>query len=135
MLQPQKIAIAVSRSTLDGRGAHNVGFASQLFFSSIPLIVFALLFPLPPSRNSDLGSHSRLISPPALQFLPCISIAKKNQLFLASSTRVELCLPTLGALSSWSFFSFSFFANKFRISPRRGIRTHGPTLVAFEGYH
>ena len=32
-----------------------------LFF--IPFIVFALLFSPPPSRNSDLGSHSRLFSP------------------------------------------------------------------------
>ena len=35
-----------------------------LFYFSIPLITFALLFSLPPSRNSDPGSHSRLFSPP-----------------------------------------------------------------------
>ena len=36
------------------------------FFFSIPFIIFALLFSLPPinSRNSDPGSHSRLFSPP-----------------------------------------------------------------------
>ena len=45
-------------------------------------------------------------------------MARRFQLFLASSTRVELCLPTLGALSSWSFLLF-IFANKFKISPRR----------------
>ena len=31
---------------------------------TIPFIVFALLFSLPSSRNSDPGSHSRLFSPP-----------------------------------------------------------------------
>ena len=35
---------------------------SVCFF--IPFIVFALLFSLPPSRNSDPGSHSILFSPP-----------------------------------------------------------------------
>ena len=30
----------------------------------IPCIIFALLFSLPPSRNSGPGSHSRLFSPP-----------------------------------------------------------------------
>ena len=34
-----------------------------LFFP-MPFIIFALLFSLPPSRNSDPGSHSRLFSPP-----------------------------------------------------------------------
>ena len=33
-------------------------------FFSIPFIIFALLFSLPPSRNSDPGSHSRLFSTP-----------------------------------------------------------------------
>ena len=34
------------------------------FFFSILFIMFALLFSLPPSRNSDPGSHSRLFSRP-----------------------------------------------------------------------
>ena len=34
------------------------------FFFPIPFIIFALLLPLPPSRNSDPGSHNRLVSPP-----------------------------------------------------------------------
>ena len=34
------------------------------FFFPIPFTIFALLFSLPPGRNSDLGSHSRLFSPP-----------------------------------------------------------------------
>ena len=78
---------------------------------------------LPPSHNSDPGSHSRLSSPPSPQrFVPCIFIASwKFQLFLPSSTRrVELCLSTLARPSlQFVLFLFIFFANKFRISPRR----------------
>ena len=61
---------------------------------------------LPPinSRNSDQESHIRLFSPPP-------HYARRFQPFLPSSTRVELRLPTLGALSSWSFF-FIFFLLK-----------------------
>ena len=58
-------------------------------------------YSLSPSRNSDPGSHSRLFSPPT-HYGPCLAffIARRFQLFLHSSTRVELCLPTLGPLSS-----------------------------------
>ena len=85
---------------------------------------------LPPSRNSDPGSHSRLFCPPPpLRFVPCIFIARRFQLFIPSSTHVELCLPTLGALSSSSFFfpPFFIFANKFKISPRRGSNSRTNT--------
>ena len=34
-----------------------------LFFFSIPFIISPFCFSLPPSRNSDPGSHSRLLSP------------------------------------------------------------------------
>ena len=69
-------------------------------FVFIPFIIFALLFSLPPSRNSDPGSHGRLFSPPT-HYGSCIAffIARRFQLFLPSSIRVELCLPTLGAVS------------------------------------
>ena len=68
-------------------------------------------------HNGAYIVRSRLFFPPShLWFVLCIFIARRLQLFLLSSTRVELCLPTLGALSSWSFL---IFANKFRISPRR----------------
>ena len=82
------------------------------------LLCLSFFFSLPPSRISDPESHSRLFFPPSPQrFVPCIFIARESQLFLPSSTRVELSLPTLGALiSSCSFF---IFANKFRISPWR----------------
>ena len=41
-------------------------------------------------------------SPSPLRFVPSIFIARRFQLFLPSSTCVELCLPTLGALSNFS---------------------------------
>ena len=82
-------------------------------------------FSLPRSRNSDPGSHSKLFSPPIPQrFVPCIFITTRIQLFLSSSTRVELCLPTLGTLSNRSFF---IVANKFRISPRRDSKSRTNT--------
>ena len=90
-----------------------------LFLFPIPFIIFALLFSLLPSRNSDPGSHRRLFSAPA-HYGSCLAffMVGRFQLFLPASTRVELCLPTLliGDLSSWSFF---IFANKFKISPQR----------------
>ena len=77
-----------------------------IFFSfspAIPFIFSTLRFPLTPSRNSDPGSHSRLFSPLSTAcraFHFHTYIARRRQPFLASSTRVELRVPTLGALSS-----------------------------------
>ena len=77
------------------------------FFFFIPfihLLSSPFFFSLPPSRNSDPRSHNRLFSPPP-HYGSCLQafIARRFQLFLPSSTRVELCLPTLGTLSSRSF--------------------------------
>ena len=47
-------------------------------------------------------------------------IARRFQLFLPSSTRVELCLPTLGALGKELLIIF-VFANIFQISPWAGL--------------
>ena len=70
---------------------------------------------------TQIRGHIAGSSPPSP--LRLIFIARRFQLFLPSSTRVELCLPTLRALSSSvdPFFSFSssIFANMFKISPRR----------------
>ena len=52
------------------------------------------------SRSSDPGSHSRVYPPPHYGSCLAFFIARRFQLFLPSSTRAELCLPTLGALSS-----------------------------------
>ena len=55
---------------------------------------------LPPNRNADPGSRSRLFSP-RTHYGSCLAfvIARRFQLFLASSTRVELCSPTVGSSS------------------------------------
>ena len=53
------------------------------------------------SRNSDPGSPSRLSSPPP-HYGSCLAAYRERrlQLLLPSSTRVEICLPTQGALRS-----------------------------------
>ena len=68
------------------------------FFPPSRLLYSPFFFSLPPinSRNSDPGSHSSsLLRPSSLRFVPCVFIAGRFQLFLPSSTRVELCLPCL----------------------------------------
>ena len=56
---------------------------------------------LPPTSNSDPGSHSGRSSSLPTSARAFIFIARRIQHFLPSSTRVELYLPTLlGALSS-----------------------------------
>ena len=71
---------------------------------------------------TQIRGHIAGYSPPSpLRFVLCISVARRFQLFLPSSTRVELCLPTLEALSAIDpfLFLFLYFVNKFQISPRR----------------
>ena len=58
-------------------------------------------------KNAPFTYSREALLPPCplpcpLRFVPCIFIARRFQLFLPSSTRVELCLPTLlaGTLSS-----------------------------------
>ena len=46
------------------RSPHTFFFFFFSCFCSIPFIMFALLFSLPPSRNSDPRSHRGLFSPP-----------------------------------------------------------------------
>ena len=76
--------------------------ANLLLFFPIPFYCLRPSFSLPPSRNSDPGSHHVAgSSPPSpLRSMPCIFIARRFQLFPPSSTCVELCLPTLGILSN-----------------------------------
>ena len=94
------------------------------------LIIFALLFSLP-LVVTQIRGHIAGSSPPLPTTVRAFHFYTSA---LPSSTRVELCSPTLGALSSLSLL---YFANKFKISPDGGIRAHGPTLQveAFEGYH
>ena len=68
--------------------------------------------------------RGHIARPYPLRFVPCVFIARRFQLFLPSSTRVELFSPTLGALSSWSFF---YFCKKNKISPRRDSNSRTST--------
>ena len=98
----------------------------------IPCIIFALLFfSLPPiySRNPDPGSHSRLFSPPP-GYGSCLALLSRQEFssFLPSSTRVELCLPTLlGARSQQLTLLFFFAKKKIKISPRRDSNSRTKT--------
>ena len=74
---------------------HQPGAYVRTFFS-IPFIIFALLFALPPSRDSDPGYIAGSSPSSPLRF---VFITRRFPLVLPSSTRAELCLPTLGALS------------------------------------
>ena len=88
------------------------------FFSLIPFISVAhLLLYLLPTRNSDLGSHSRLFYPLPATVRAFVFIARRFQPFLPSSTRIELCLPTplQGAL-----FLFLFLQIKSNVRPTWG---------------
>ena len=51
---------------------------------------------------TQIRGHIAGSSPPPTHYGSCLAffIARRFQLFLLPSTRVELCLPTLGALSS-----------------------------------
>ena len=75
-----------------------------LFFSLHPIYYPGTTLALPPSSNSDLGSYSRPFSPvptTVRAFIFIIFMARRTQYFYPSTTRVELCVPTLrGALSS-----------------------------------
>ena len=58
-----------------------------------PFITLALIFALPPtsSRNSQIQGHVAGSSPPSpVRFVPSIFTARRLELFLPSSTRVEL---------------------------------------------
>ena len=81
------------------------------------------------SRDSDPGVTWQVLLPPSPpRFVPCFFIARKIQLFFPSSTRVELWLPTLGALSSFVVDLF-LFLQIYSKCHHGGIRTHGPILV------
>ena len=73
-----------------------------VYLFPIPFITFALLFSLPPSRNSDPGSHSRVFSPLPTTVRASHFYREKTSALssLVDSLRVELRLPTVCALSS-----------------------------------
>ena len=91
---------------------------------------------LPPSRNSDPGSHRGPFSPLPTTVQPSILPREEPSIFLPSSTRVECYLPTLlGALSSWSLFCI--FVNKVKISPRCELnsRTKASIIILYQVLH
>ena len=60
-----------------------------IYFFSIPFVVFVLLSSLPPSRNSDPGSHSRLFSFPPTAVRALNFFSDKTSVVLPSPTRVD----------------------------------------------
>ena len=89
-------------------------------------------FSLPPSRDSDPGSHSGLSPLPTTAYVQCIFILLSGEGFSpSSSTRVESRYPfyvPVGALGSWLFV----FANS--LTPHSEIQTPGLTLlIALKG--
>ena len=81
------------------------------FFSSSHLLSWPFCI-LPPSRNSDPGSHSRLFFPPtSTHYGSCLAFLSRGDFsshFLPSSTRIELCLPRLYRLSQQLILFFYF---------------------------
>ena len=55
----------------------------------VPFIVFALLYSLPPSRNSNTGSHSRLFPPLPTTVRAFCFYREKTARLLPESTRIE----------------------------------------------
>ena len=105
-----------------GRAAlpYKPGYIFQSIFA-IPCIIFALLVSLPPSRNSDPGSHSKLSSPPTHYGL-CLPFFYRKKLSALSSLVNSRQIGLTHARRSQQFILFfliTIFANKFKISPRR----------------
>ena len=86
------------------------------YFFPHPFIVFARLFSLPPSRNSDRGSHSRLFSPPT-HYGSCRAFLSREDFSSSLVDSRRKCAYPRRALSAVD--RFFIFANKFKISPRR----------------
>ena len=114
-------------------GSNNIPL--QHFFFLHPTVYYPrTTLALPPSSNSDPGSHSGPTSSLPTLARAFIFIARRSQYFLPSSTRVEVYLPTLlGALSSDPFFIFTFYQKKSNIIMVKIKLKDKQTLVVFEG--
>ena len=99
-----------SRIRPEACGVYISSCAGRTFFFvffPIPFFIFALLFSLPPSRNSDPGSHSRLFSPltttVTAYYGTCLAFYREKESTLSSL--VDSIVPThavIGVLdSSW----------------------------------
>ena len=109
-----------------------LSFSFFFFLFSIPLIVFALLFSLPPINSRDSGPrsrNSRLFSPlpttvRALHFFREYNSALSS---LVDSRRIVRTHPIVGALDSWC-----------HLRSKKSIRRFEPmtsTLMVFEVNH
>ena len=80
-------------------------------FFSIPFVIFALLFSLSLLVITQTWGHVAGSSPSSPQrFGPRIFIARRLEPVLPSSTRIELRLPTISALSSSSFYFLQVYS-------------------------
>ena len=77
----------------------------SFYIFSIPFIILAFLVPLPPSRTSDPGSHSRLFYPPPLRTTARAlhSYCDKGSVpsSRVNSSRIVPTHDIIGALDSW----------------------------------
>ena len=103
-------------------------FFFQTFFHPIhylrPSIISLLVV-------TQIQGHIAGFSSPLPTKVRALHFSREKISALPSSTRVELCLLTLGALSSWSSFFYHFFfifANRFKISPRRDSNSRTNTI-------
>ena len=105
----------------------------QVYSIYIPIhsLSSPFFFSLPPSRNSDTGSHSRLFSPLATTVRALHFYCEKIS---ALSSLVDSRRIVTRARRSQQLILLFFLRINSR-SRHGGIRTHAPTLVAFEGYH
>ena len=101
---------------------------------SIPYIIFALLFSLPPSRNRDPGSHSWLFSPPP-HYGSCLAFLSRVHFDLSSLA--DSCQVVLTHARCSQQLILLLFLQINSKSRHGEVQTHGPKLfiVAFEGYH
>ena len=96
---------------------HCCRLSFSLLFFFHPIYYLRPSFSLPPSGNSDRGSHSRLFSPPT-HYGSCLAffIARRFQIFLPSSTRVQLYIMYTIYFSKTSRNSFTCEAHHVRPS-------------------
>ena len=94
---------------------------TPFFFFSSHLLLSPFSFSLPPRRNSDPGSHSKLFSPP-LHYGSYLLSREDFSSFLVDSRRIVL--PHSRRSQQLILF---FFANKFKISPRRDSKSRTNT--------